>query len=238
VVKLPILYALYERHDGHLDALDEPRGLADENRVGGSGVLHLLEGIEPTLADLATAMITISDNAATNELIDYLGTGAINDAAATLGMERTHLGRKMMTTLGDDGDAAATTTADGAADAGTDAEPTNTTSPLDCARFYAALIHGSDLSERARDAMLDILANQKYGSKFPRYLDYDIELAHKTGTLPTAALDAGVVRPHGERPLYFGVFVDRVSNAGDGADVIAEIGDAAFRWLDEQAVEM
>jgi beta-lactamase class A len=232
VIKLPILYALYERYDGDLAALDEPYGLADENRVGGSGLLHLLDGVDPTLADLARAMIAISDNAATNELIDHLGMDAVNDAAGTLGMGRTHLGRKMMTTLGAGDDSDASGDAD---DSGTDpdADPTNTTSPRDCARFYAELVHGARLSNPAREAMLDALTSQKHGSLFPRYVPYGVELAHKTGGLPTASLDAGIVGPERERPLYFGVFVDSVDNSGDAQDIVAEIGDAAFAWLSD-----
>ncbi|MFB6194650.1 MAG: serine hydrolase [Haloplanus sp.] len=241
VIKLPVLYALYRAHAGDLDALREPHGLADENRVGGSGLLHLLD-VEPSLRDLARAMIAVSDNAATNELIDHLGREAINEAASDLGMGHTHLGRKLMTTLeGESEESGAESESDADGDS---SDPTNTTAPLDCVRFFAELCHGDRLSERAREEMLEALGHQKDISMFPRYLPYEDEgagdLAHKTGWLPTAALDTGVVLPDAggpgvvaadaDSPLCFAVFVDRVSHGGDGTDVIAEIGDAVFAW--------
>jgi len=219
VIKLPVLYALYREHDDDLSVLDQSHGLAPENRVGGSGVFHLLDA-EPTLRDLATAMTTISDNAATNELIDHLGAAAVNDAAAELGMERTRLGRKLMTTL--DGD--------GPAGEGGHDDPSNTTSPRDCARFFAELCHGGRLSSAARAAMLDALGHQTDVSMFARYLPYGTELAHKTGRLPDAALDAGVVDPGADAPLCFAVVVDRADDGGAATDVVAEIGDAVATW--------
>lgn len=227
VIKLPVLYALYRRHDNDLNTLDEPRDIAPENRVGGAGLFHLLDSVEPSLRDLARAMVTISDNAATNELIDYLGVDAVNDAAAHLGMTDTHLSRKMMTTLDDlDGTVEDSETAE------TDS-PANTTSPRDCARLFGALCHGNDLSAAARKEQLTILGNQKDPSMFPRYFPYETPVAHKTGWLPEAALDTGLVYWDRDRPLFFAVCCDRVDHGGDATDAIAEIGDVTFAWADE-----
>ncbi|EFW94108.1 beta-lactamase [Haladaptatus paucihalophilus DX253] len=237
-VKLPVFYALYERYDAddRLDELDRPCPLSPENRVGGSGLLHLLNAT-PTVEDLARAMISVSDNAATNQLIDHLGMSAVNDAAARLGMDRTRLARKMMTTLED--------TDFGEFDVHVPAdEPTNATTPLDCARFFADLACETTLSAAAYERMRVPLAAQKDTSMVPRYLPYETDVAHKTGRLPTAALDTGFLSvPDRDRPLVFSVFIDGVggtetdgaratSDTGaDAADAIAEIGDAVFAWL-------
>jgi len=220
VIKLPVLYGLYRRYDGDLDALDDPHGLAERNRVGGAGLLHLLDDPSPSLRDLARATVAISDNAATNELIDHLGMDAVNEAAADLGMANTRLGRKMMTTLAGDEDGGAG-----------HADPVNTTSPRDCARLFAALLDGDDLSERAREEQLAVLREQKDYSMFPRYVPYDLPCAHKPGRLPDAALDVGLVEPPDGPTLLFGVCCDRASNGGDATDVVAEVGDAALAWL-------
>ncbi len=236
-IKLPILYALYERYDGELENLDRPCPLAPENRVGGSGLLHLLDAT-PTVEDLAVAMISASDNAATNQLIDHLGIESVNDAAEGLGMERTRLARKMMATLED-------TDFEDTGIHVPDGEPTNATTPLDCARFFADLVGRSTLSPDAYERMCVPLAEQKDTSMIPRYLPYETEVAHKTGWLPTAALDTGILSvPDRDRPLVFAVFIDGVGSAGgegekggtqqtgaDAADAIAEIGDATFAWL-------
>src|SRR5439155_8803283 len=70
--------------------------LREESRVPGSGVLRELHaGLEVTLEDLARLMIVVSDNTATNLLIDRIGTGVVNDYLASLGFEVTRLGRRM-----------------------------------------------------------------------------------------------------------------------------------------------
>ncbi|WP_266078619.1 serine hydrolase [Haladaptatus caseinilyticus] len=224
IVKLPVLYALYEQYDGRLDSLETSCPLDRNNRVGGSGILHLLDAT-PTIEDLARAMIATSDNAATNQLVDLLGMHTINDAATKLGMERTRLARKMMTTLEEtDFGASGVPVPDG--------EPANTTAPLDCARYFADIAREATLSADAYERMCIPLSAQKDTSMVPRYLPYGTEIAHKTGWLPTAALDTGLLSvPDRENPLIFAVFADDVSHGADGADAIAEIGDAVFSWL-------
>ncbi len=60
IIKLPVLYALYERYDAadRLAELDRACPLSPENRVGGSGLLYLLDAT-PTVEDLARAMISV-----------------------------------------------------------------------------------------------------------------------------------------------------------------------------------
>lgn len=225
VIKLPILYALYHRYDGQLGELTVPHGLARVNRVAGSGVFHLLGTTTPSLEDLAYAMIAISDNAATNELIDVLGRASINTVADSIGMEHTRLGRKLMATLGDN---QLSVPADLPDD-----DPANTIAPIDCARFYSDLIAERTLSLEAYGRLKLPLREQKYGDAFPRYLPYDTTILHKTGWVPSAALDTGyiVAEDAGGDPLVFAVFTDQLAHGADGSDVIAEIGDAVAAWL-------
>ncbi|WP_066416841.1 serine hydrolase [Halorubrum aethiopicum] len=221
-IKLPVLYALYEEYDGRLDALAEPRPIAAENRVGGSGIFHLLDDPTPSLEDLARATIAISDNAATNQLIDELGAERIEAAASRLGMADTRLRRKMMATLeGHDFEPLGEQP---------DGEPANVTTPADCARFFADIVHESTLSPAAYDRLRVPLDEQKDASLFARYLPYGTPIAHKTGGLPTAALDAGVVRADdgGTPPLVFTAFATQAENGGDAGDAVAAVGDAAF----------
>ena len=67
--------------------LDDPWTLTDDNRVGGSGVLNQMRsGVSLSLYDLIYLMISISDNLATDALINKVGVEAINRTTAELGM--------------------------------------------------------------------------------------------------------------------------------------------------------
>jgi len=251
VIKLPVLYALYDEYDGRLGDLDGSCAISARNRVAGSGLYHLLDSPEPSVEDLARAMIAISDNAATNELVDLLGMERIEEAAADLGMARTRLRRKMMATVGDNDLELSGDWPEG--------DPANATAPADCARLFADLIHRATLSEAAYDRLAVPLREQKHAMLFPRYLPMEVECVHKTGQLPTAALDTGYVEPPGKAgdasesvapdtntdphiapdpddpPLAFAVFADDLDTGTDGADAIAEIGDATFSWLSSRS---
>jgi beta-lactamase class A len=97
-IKIPILIELYRRADvGELklaDRLPVRRG----NQVGGSGLLQYFSdgGSEMSLHDLAIAMIVLSDNSATNILIDRLGMERVSRTMAELGAGQTKLQRKMI----------------------------------------------------------------------------------------------------------------------------------------------
>lgn len=226
LIKLLVLRALYSRYDSSLHLLDQRQTISEQNQVAGTGVLHLFDRPNPSLRDLAQAMIAISDNTATNQLIDHLGMSAVNDAAADLGMSDTHLGRKMMASLETDSNRDRTSSESDTM------KPVNTTSPRDCAIFFAALCHGRGQSSTAKAEQRDMLRAQKDNSMFSRYLPYDYPVAHKTGWLPDAALDAGLVELDDSSPLVFATFCDQAENAGDATDLIAEIGAATRAWLE------
>src|SRR5581483_5780487 len=70
-VKIPIMIEIYRQVDRRERSLDDLSTLRDEDKAPGSGVLlHLHDGVQLTLNDLIYLMISISDNTATNLLID------------------------------------------------------------------------------------------------------------------------------------------------------------------------
>lgn len=96
IIKIPILLEFYRQVlDGNLDP-DEIHYLKDEDKVGGSGVLQFLsEKTQLTLEDWVKLMINLSDNTATNYLIDIVGVDNVNKLIGSLGLENTKLLRKM-----------------------------------------------------------------------------------------------------------------------------------------------
>jgi beta-lactamase class A len=78
-------------------ALDPDELVDDVPPAGSAGVAEYLSpAARLTLGDLALLMLALSDNAATNLLIDRLGFDAVNDEITRLGLERTVLRRRMM----------------------------------------------------------------------------------------------------------------------------------------------
>lgn len=219
LIKLFVQYVLYDRYDGRLDVLTKPHGLAAENRVAGTGLFHLLDDPDPTLEDLAMAMIAISDNAATNELIDHLGREKINTILNELGYDDTHLGRKMMVTGG------------GTKDLPPDISE-NVTSPRDVASLVADTVHEPTLSPAAYDRLRVPLRHQHDTSMVARYLPLDVDIEHKTGELTDAVLDAGTLRIEDCDPLVFAVFLDELDSPGEGTDVLASVGALVHDWLE------
>ena len=97
-IKIPILIELYRRADKGELRLTERLPLKRSDQVGGSGLMQYFAdgGSELSLHDLAVAMIVLSDNTATNLLIDRLGMAKVTQTMAELGAGETKLQRKMI----------------------------------------------------------------------------------------------------------------------------------------------
>ena len=97
-IKIPILIELYRRVDVGELKLTDRLPVSRDNQVGGSGLLQYFSagGSELSLHDLAVAMIVLSDNTATNVLIDRLGMDRVSRTMAELGARETKLQRKMI----------------------------------------------------------------------------------------------------------------------------------------------
>jgi beta-lactamase class A len=90
-IKVFILQALLEQAEAGTLSLADELVLSADEQVTGSGVLkELPPGRRYTLKDLAALMTIISDNTATNVLIERLGVGTVNEVCASRGWVGTH----------------------------------------------------------------------------------------------------------------------------------------------------
>jgi beta-lactamase class A len=157
--------------DGKLP-MDTRITLRDANKVGGSGVLRGLgEGLSLRVADLIHLMIVLSDNTATNMLIDRVGTGRVNARLESYGLVDTKLFRP--------------TFRDGRPDVLPDLEREfglGVTTPRDMARLMALIAQGKAVNKEASDAMLATLRRQQDRAMIPRNLPTDVQVGNKTGT--------------------------------------------------------
>ena len=157
LIKVPILVSLYQAvHDGRL-ALDDRTTFREEHKCLGSGVLQrLTPGVEMSVRDAAVLMIIISDNVATNMVIDLVGLDDINAQMRKLGLEETHIYRR----LGDP-------------DAGTDARKMSVSTAAEMTRLLALIARHEAVSPEASQDILRIMRRQDYRHEISRLLPWN-----------------------------------------------------------------
>ena len=176
MIKLLILAELMKKISEDKFSLSDTIMMANFMKTEGDGVLKELNtGHHFTLKELATLMIIVSDNQATNILIDFLGMENINLLGKELGLRETFLERRMM-------DAEARKN-------GYD----NYTSADDISLLLKLIYQEKLIDKEASQLMLDILLKQQQGERLQRYLPTDIKIAHKCGDLDNLENDGGII---------------------------------------------
>jgi len=96
-IKIPVLCLLFQdAEQGRVD-LSQKMVVKPENRVGGSGILQsLCPDLEISIFDMATLMIVMSDNIATNQIIDIVGMDRVREFCKENGLNSTWLWQKMI----------------------------------------------------------------------------------------------------------------------------------------------
>ncbi|HLI48404.1 MAG TPA: serine hydrolase [Chthonomonas sp.] len=178
VIKLPILVHVgLSIEEGRL-AWDEPLVLTDAEKVPGSGILsQLTAGLRLTLRDVCVLMIVLSDNTATNMIIEHVGgVNPINERMRSIGLEITTCFRKVY-----------------ARDALPNPYGLGVTTPWEMLRLLEMIARGKLGSEALCEEFLAILSKQHYRDCIPRYLPEEWRYAGKTGSIDEARNDVGIV---------------------------------------------
>jgi beta-lactamase class A len=208
-IKVAILYELYRQVDARRIRLDEALRLERRHAVGGSGVLFELDTPTLSVRDYATLMIVLSDNTATNVVIEGLGMTAINETLDRWGLGRTRLRRRMMDLE--------------AARKGEE----NVTSPRELARLLEILWKGEGLSRSSRDEAIAIMTKSKT-TPIVRGVPPGTPVAGKSGELDGVRADAAIVSAPG-RPYILAVMTTFAKNDLEAERTIEDVSRAA--WL-------
>ena len=177
IIKIPIMVEAFRQFEaGELDPAATHRVTAEEKMPSCGALNRMHDGLEVTMRDLVELMIVLSDNSATNILIDILGIDRVNATLEAEGLKVTKLRRKLFDR------------------AGMEAGLSNHV----CAREIGVLLErmyaGTLISPEASAQMLEILRNQKLNGKMPFFLKpRGIACAHKTGEDDGITHDVGVV---------------------------------------------
>ncbi len=96
VIKLPIMVETFAEVAAGQRSLQDKLVLTKENQVPGSGILTQLQpGLELTLYDAVALMMDLSDNTATNLVIDHIGISPVNRRIKAMGLKDTYLYKKV-----------------------------------------------------------------------------------------------------------------------------------------------
>jgi beta-lactamase class A len=211
-IKFPILIALFEKIDAGKVKLNDTLVMRRDLVASGSGDLQYKSvGTKLTVLQTINKMISISDNTATNMIIDRLGGKAIlNQQFRSWGLKNTvihHL-------LGD-------------------FKGTNTTSPADLVKLSALIQYHKLISDASRSQALDILSHCHNKKLLAAGLGSGALIAHKTGDIGFVIGDAGIIEmPNGKRYLA-GIFVRRPYNDIRGRDFVRQVSHLVYTYLDQ-----
>jgi beta-lactamase class A len=183
-------------------------------RVGGGGILKQLEVETLSLRDVVELTITLSDNVATNALVERCGAERVNSYLASLGLVETRIHGSI--------DFARTThDVDGGIGISTPREQT---------MLITALARGAILEPGLCEYLLAVLERQHFQDQIPRWLGWNpyaqyhgrdqvLTIANKTGELDGIRADVGLVRHRERGTLAVAVFTDGGKDVRETVDV-------------------
>lgn len=228
VIKLAIAAEVMHQVEQGKFSLTDRIPLTAANERLPSGVLYALDpGLTPTVKDLLTLMIIISDNEATDALADKVGRDKVTAYAHSLGLsntsiqfsdldwDRTWLGTLVPSYRHASGDETVNFPFDRYSDQQVERAFGQTvdnpaiffghSTTRDIGRLLEMMAAGKLVSKSASDLILGIMEKQQVNDRFPRYLE-NVRIAHKTGDgQPFIANDAGVLWINGQ-PIVLVVF--------------------------------
>ncbi len=213
VIKIMIMVEIMHLVDAGLRNLTDMHVIKSDDKTPGSGVLlDLHDGLELTLQDMLHLMMVISDNTATNLLIDFAGIDAINRRMSEWGITGSVLNRKMQGHPAGPG------------------QKENFLVPCECSRLLRMLLAGEAASSQSCEFMVGLLRKQRNRRRLARPLNgkhEHIEFGGKPGTIKGVCNDAGFFRT-GERTIILSVFLERVTDNHAAEATIGGIARAAL----------
>jgi beta-lactamase class A len=216
-IKIAVLAELYRQAQSGKLKLTDLYTVQSSDLVPDSDIM---DGLTPgvtriTVRDLATMMVAVSDNSATNVLIDRVGMENVNAMLDSLKLVHTRLRRKMMDLK--------------AASEGRE----NISTPAEMMALLEDLYRGKVLNREMTDAFFNMLATHKNGF-ITRELPDGMKVANKPGELEGVRNDSAVVFVE-NRPYVICVMTTYLRRERDGEAAIAKISAAAYSMFDRLA---
>lgn len=176
-IKIPILMEVYKQAHEKKFALTDSKPLISSNTVAGSGILNAMpDPLTLSIRNYCMLMIGLSDNSATNTLIELVGLKNVSNTMQTLGFGNTRLQRKMI-------DQQASLR-----------NEENISTPAEAVRIMKLLYEGKFIDKANSDEILSILKkNPVENSKIAPALPSNVKLAFKTGGMGGVSTEWAIV---------------------------------------------
>jgi beta-lactamase class A len=233
-IKLPILCAAYRLAAESKLPMDEKLVMRAEDVVSGSGIIREFSpGTQFTVRDLLHVMIVVSDNTATNLILDRISADYVNACMDDWGYRATRSMRKVR------GDGNQLKEASGFSKAGLMEENRRfglgSSTPAEMVSLLERIEKGEIVSAAASKEMIAILKRQQYKDGIGRRMDGTMPVASKSGALDALRSDVGIVYSPGGR-IAIAATVDGMPKVDYGPDnvgnlLIADLTDLLIAGL-------
>jgi beta-lactamase class A len=182
LIKVPILVTLYDLVEQKQLALDDPLTVLKIDQVPGSGVLQFMHsGMSLSVRDAAVLMSVLSDNTATNLLLDRVAIRRVWQKMESLGLPHTKVHSKTFLRI-------TSVAMDSSVKYGL-----GVSTPNEMARLFGLLASGKAVTAAADSAMLDILRNNADGELMQRTVE-GVVAPHKTGATDSVRTECALFR--------------------------------------------
>jgi beta-lactamase class A len=219
-IKIALLAELYHQAQLSAQGASGKARLTDLYTVQATDLVpdsDIMQGLTPSVTrltnrDLATLMVAVSDNSATNVLIDRVGMANVNALMDSLGLTHTRLQRKMMDLK--------------AATEGRE----NISTPREMTTLLEDIYQGKVLNKEMTEDFFEVLGTHK-DSWIALDIPLEVRIADKPGSLEGVRNDSGIVFAQ-NRPFLICIMTTYLRNERDGEKAISHLAAVAYRVFD------
>lgn len=216
-IKIPILMEVYKQAHNKKFALTDTRPLLASNTVAGSGILNAMtDPVTLSIRNYSLLMIGLSDNSATNTLIDLVGMQNINNTMEALGFKNTRVQRKMI-------DQPASLR-----------NEENLSTPAEAVRIMKLLYEGKFINKSTSDEILMTLQkNAVENSKIAKGIPPNVKIAFKPGGMGGVSTEWALVYL-AKRPYALAI-MENYKAGSSSQDFMAAISKTLYEYYSRMA---
>ena len=208
-IKIPVMVEVFQQlQQGKFDFNTLVTLRVSDKDWGWGDLCNARTGTRYSVSQLLTAMITVSDNTATNMLIRLVGREHINTEMLDMGLRHTKLSDYIRTE-------------------GNAIRWALRSSPADMVKLLAQMANDQLIDEWSSRQMISILSGQHHNGLIPEPLPPDVQIAHKTGTLHDTLNDVGIVYASSE-PYVIAVMTTNLPSLNAGRRFIRGVSRLAY----------